>query len=112
MNGTGIFELINKTKDYLLHLKSLLNSGGQILIDSSDIAYMYEDENLGEINKTRYYGELDYFIRYKKDIEAPITWLYLDFDSLLKICNEAGLKCEKILDGEHFDYLARLTCQI
>jgi SAM-dependent methyltransferase len=112
MNGTGIFELYKKTQNYLLHLKSLLKPGGQILIDSSDIAYMYKGENLREINKTRYYGELDYFIRYKNEIEAPTTWLYLDFDTLAKISNNTGFKCEKILDGEHFDYLARLTCQI
>jgi SAM-dependent methyltransferase len=109
MNGTGIFELYQKVQNYLIHLKTLLKPGGQIIIDSSDIAYMYEDENLEELCLTRYYGELDYFIRYKNEIEAPMTWLYLDFDALAEICNLVDIKCEKVFDGEHYDYLARLT---
>ena len=45
MNGTGIFEELIQVSKYLKHLKSLLNPDGQILIDSSDIKYMYEDED-------------------------------------------------------------------
>ena len=36
MNGTGIFETLERTPIYLQKLKSLLNPNGQILIDSSD----------------------------------------------------------------------------
>jgi len=71
MNGTGIFQKIKEVSKYLLHLKSLLNSGGQILIDSSDINYMYEDEDGGiwlDANND-YYGELDYFLTYKGEKE-------------------------------------------
>jgi len=34
--------------------------------------------------------------------------LYLDFDTLKAACETVGLHCELILEGEHFDYLARL----
>jgi hypothetical protein len=38
-----------------------------------------------------------------------MKWLYLDFETLNIASTAVGLKCEKILDGEHFDYLAKLT---
>lgn len=110
MNGTGIFQELKQTQKYLKHLKSLLEPNGQILIDSSDIKYMYEDDDGGfwmDLN-AEYYGELDYYLSYKGEAEKPMKWLYLDFETLSQECEKAGLICEKIIDGEHFDYLARL----
>ncbi|MFT5846477.1 class I SAM-dependent methyltransferase [Psychroserpens sp.] len=111
MNGTGIFQEVSQVSKYLNHLKSLLNPGGQILMDSSDIQYMYEDEDGGLWIDTNanYYGELDYFLSYKGEKEEPMKWLYLDFERLQLACEGVGLECEKVLDGEHFDYLARIT---
>ena len=80
MNGTGIFQELTQVSKYLSHLKSLLKPNGQILIDSSDIKYMYEDEDGGywmDMN-AGYYGELDYFLSYKGEKEAPMKWLYLE----------------------------------
>jgi len=111
MNGTGIFQELVQVSKYLKHLKSLLTSQGQILIDSSDIKYMYEDEDGGfwfDAN-ANYYGELDYFLSYKNENEVPMKWLYLDFNTLLTACTSVGLRCELIIEGEHFDYLARIT---
>ena len=111
MNGTGIFQELTQVSKYLSHLKTLLKPEGQILIDSSDIKYMYEDEDGGywmDMNSS-YYGELDYFLSYKGEKEAPMKWLYLDFETLKLACETVGLKCELILEGEHFDYLARLV---
>ncbi len=113
MNGTGIFQTLDQVSKYLHHLKSLLNTNGQILIDSSDIHYMYEDEDGGLWIDTNanYYGELDYFLSYKGEDENPMKWLYLDFERLKFACESTGLTCEKIMEGEHFDYLARITKQ-
>ncbi len=111
MNGTGIFQELSQVSKYLKHLKSLLNPNGQILIDSSDISYMYEDEDGGtwlDLN-SRYLGELDYYLSYKGEQETPMKWLYLDFKTLKTACLTVGLQCEKVMDGEHFDYLARLV---
>ena len=111
MNGTGIFQELTQVSKYLSHLKSLLNPNGQILIDSSDIKYMYEDEDGGywmDMN-TNYYGELDYFLSYKGEKETPMKWLYLDFETLKLACETVGLQCELVFEGEHFDYLARLS---
>lgn len=111
MNGTGIFQELNKVAKYLKHLKNLLKPKGQILIDSSDIKYMYEDEDGGFWIDTNanYYGELDYFISYKGEKEVPMKWLYLDFNTLKLACETVGLQCELIKEGEHFDYLAKLS---
>ena len=111
MNGTGIFQDMSQVSTYLKHLKSLLKPNGQILIDSSDIKYMYEDEDGGiwfDANND-YYGELDYFLSYKGEQEQPMKWLYLDFNTLLPLCTSVGLNCEFVMEGEHFDYLARLS---
>ena len=111
MNGTGVFQELSQTSKYLKHLKSLLNDNGQILIDSTDIKYMYEDDDGGFwINAhADYYGELEYYLSYKGKSETPFKMLYLDFDTLKKVCKSVGLKCELILEGEHYDYLARMS---
>lgn len=111
MNGTGIFQTIENVSHYLRHLRSLLNTNGQILIDSSDILYMYQDDDGGiwQDSNANYYGELDYFLSYKGEKETPMKWLYLDFDTLKTAAVANGLQCELIKEGEHYDYLARLT---
>lgn len=111
MNGTGIFQELSQVSKYLTHLKTLLNIDGQILIDSSDIKYMYQDEDGGYWMDTNsnYYGELDYFLSYKNEEEVPMKWLYLDFETLKLACETVGFKCNIIKEGEHFDYLAQLT---
>jgi SAM-dependent methyltransferase len=110
MNGTGVFQELSQISKYLKHLKSLLNPNSQILVDSSDIKYMYEDEDGGfwMDAQSNYYGELDYYLSYKGEDETPFKMLYLDFDTLKTACKIVGLKCELVLEGEHFDYLARL----
>jgi SAM-dependent methyltransferase len=111
MNGTGIFETLKKTDIYMQKLKSILASEGQILIDSSDLIYMFdEDEDGGAwIFGGQYYGELTFTIRYKGQTEVPFPWLYMDYNTLQNAAFNNGLKCDLILEGQHFDYLARLT---
>ncbi|MDA9335890.1 methyltransferase domain-containing protein [Flavobacteriaceae bacterium] len=110
MNGSGIFQSLAHTPFVLKHLKTLLNPNGQILIDSSDIKYMYEEDDGGfwmDTNK-EYYGELDYTVRYK-DEEATFSWMYLDFERLKIACDQIGLQCELVKQGPHYDFLAKLT---
>jgi SAM-dependent methyltransferase len=111
MNGTGIFGKLENCNKYLSKLKSLLNPGGQILIDSSDIIYMFdEDEDGGKWipSDKEYYGELTFIISYKGEKEEPFNWLYLDYNTLQNAAIANELQCELILEGEHYDYLARL----
>ena len=111
MNGTGIFGKLENVSNYLQKLKSLLAENGQILIDSSDIIYMFdEDENGGKwISGDKYYGELEFTITYKGEKEASFPWLYMDYNTFQNAAVANGLQCELVLEGEHYDYLARLT---
>ncbi|HQZ24452.1 MAG TPA: class I SAM-dependent methyltransferase [Flavobacterium sp.] len=111
MNGTGIFGTLKETPIFLQKLKSLLNPNGQILIDSSDIIYMFdEDEDGGKwIAGEGYYGELTFTVSYKKETEDEFPWLYLDYNTLQNAAFANGLQCELILKGEHYDYLAKLS---
>jgi len=111
MNGTGIFGTLSETSKYLQKLKSLLSPNGQILIDSSDITYMFDENDDGcfSVPFGQYYGELIFTISYKGKTEEPFPWLYLDYNTLQNAAYANGLQCELILEGEHFDYLARLT---
>jgi SAM-dependent methyltransferase len=111
MNGTGIFRTLLETSYYLQKLKSLLNPNGQILIDSSDIIYMFDEDADGSylVPADGYYGELTFTISYKGETEESFPWLYLDYNTLQNAAQANGLQCELILEGEHFDYLARLT---
>ncbi|MFH6956647.1 class I SAM-dependent methyltransferase [Flavobacterium aquidurense] len=112
MNGVGIFGKLENCNKFLTKLKSLLNPGGQILLDSSDIIYMFdEDEDGGKWipSNNDYYGELVFNISYKGEKEEPFDWLYLDYNTLQNGAIANGLKCELILEGEHYDYLARLS---
>ena len=111
MNGTGIFGTLQQTSNYLSKLKSLLAPNGQILIDSSDIIYMFDEDDDGSkwIPSEGYYGELTFTISYKNQTEEAFPWLYLDYNTLQNAAHANGLQCELILEGDHFDYLAKLS---
>ena len=110
MNGTGIFQSLEHIDQYLQKLKSLVAENGQILIDSTDILYMYDQDEDGGVlvPATGYYGELDYYLHYKGESELPMKWLYLDFDTLENAAIANGFKIQKIKQLED-SYLAQLT---
>ena len=110
MNGTGIFQSLEHIDQYLQKLKSLVAENGQILLDSTDILYMYDQDEDGGVlvPATGYYGELDYYLHYKGESELPMKWLYLDFDTLENAAIANGFKIQKIEQLED-SYLAQLT---
>ena len=111
MNGAGMCGRLMHIPKFLLKLKSLLKKGGQILLDSSDIIYMFEDDEDGEKwipSEREYYGEVVFHIGYKGDKENPFDWMFIDYNTLLNAAVSVGLQCELVKEGEHYDYLARL----
>ena len=111
MNGSGIIGRIENLNPFFQRMKNLLNTGGSILMDSSDLRYLFEDEE-GDLlpdHEEGYYGEIDFRMKYKQVEGDPFDWLYIDFDTLALHAAQAGFRAERILEGEHFDYLARLT---
>ncbi|MBC9795934.1 class I SAM-dependent methyltransferase [Sinomicrobium weinanense] len=112
MNGLGLCGRLRYIDSFLTHLKSLLNKNGQILLDSSDLLYMFdEDEDGGRWipSHAEYYGEIEFRIRYKDLQSDPFPWLYIDYNTLQNAAAANGLNCELIMEGEHYDYLAKLT---
>ena len=110
MNGIGITGKTNRLADFFRSAKRLLAPEGQILLDSSDIKYVFmNDDGSMDIDLAAgYYGEIDYKMRYKNITGKPFDWLYIDFDTLSMYAEEHGFTCEKCIDGEHYDYLARI----
>lgn len=111
MNGTGIAGKLSRLPQLLSRLKQLMNPGAQILIDSSDLRYVYEDENgvLDVDLDGAYYGEVDYQMTYRNIKGKRFDWLYADFVVLAECCRQCGLKCEILAQGNHYDYLARIV---
>lgn len=111
MNGTGIAGKLSRLPQLLSRLKQLMNPSAQILIDSSDLCYVYEDENgvLDVDLDGAYYGEVDYQMTYRNIIGKSFDWLYADSVVLAECCRQCGLKCEILAQGNHYDYLARIV---
>jgi len=112
MNGTGIAGTLNGLEVLLHHLKTLLNPGGQILIDSSDLIYLFEQEDgsaLVDISADKYYGELTFQTEYQNWISQPFSWLYVDLNNLENAIEKNRLKLNKVSKGQHYDYLAQIT---
>ena len=112
MNGTGIAGTLAGLDILFHHLKTLLNPGGQILIDSSDLIYLFEQEDgsaLIELSSDNYYGELTFQTEYKEWISHPFPWLYVDLSNMTNAIEKNQLKLNKVYKGQHYDYLARIT---
>lgn len=110
MNGTGIIGTLDNIDNYFARLKQLLNPGGKVLIDSSDLRYLFEEED-GSLMidlADEYYGQLDYQMEYRGVLGEPFDWLYLDFQTLAYYAEENGFRAELISEGDHYDYLAAL----
>ncbi len=112
MNGAGIAQTLPGLNILLPHLKSLLNPGGKILADSSDLLYLFTDEN-GEtwidIASDSYYGEMEYQLTYKTIKGKPFAWLFVDPDTFCEYARNSGFTVKDKFTGPHFDYLVELV---
>ena len=111
MNGTGIAGTLPHLFDLFVHLKKLLRPGGQILIDSSDLIYLYEDKD-GVLSlmpdAEKYYGELQYQFEYKEIRGEIFPWLYTDIETLQQMVAKCQLKINQLVSGKHYDFLAQI----
>ena len=110
MNGSGIIGKLENMGAFFSKMKQLLNPGGCIYMDSSDLRYLFEDEDGSFLVDLAggYYGEIDFQMQYKQVKGEPFDWLYVDFQTLSYYAQENGFKAEIIKEGEHYDYLACL----
>jgi SAM-dependent methyltransferase len=111
MNGLGLPGSIEGLQRYLEHLRPHLTPTGQILATSSDVAYLFEDED-GTLRlplNGAYYGEVQYQMTYQHEIGAPFPWLFLHPALLPDYAAEVGFHADIIATDENDQYLARLV---
>lgn len=105
MNGIGITGTLPSFKDFLTKADRLLHPGGQLLFDSSNIRYLYEDLPLPT---NHYYGEVSYQYEYQNQKGSWFNWLYVDQNTLAQLAEETGWQHEILFDDEEDQYLAKL----
>ena len=105
MNGIGIVGTLERMPEFFSQLDKILAPEGQVLCDSSDISYVFE----GDMPDMDYYGEQSFRMQYKNIIGDPFPWLYIDADTLKDMALKNGYEVEVVGEGEHYDYLARIT---
>lgn len=105
MNGSGIIGELENLQNFFEHSRSILTENGQILMDSSDLIYLF-DEDISETDQ--YYGEFEFSISYKNLQSDNFKWLYIDPELLKKYAKENGFECDILQTGDNYDYLAAL----
>lgn len=111
MNGIGLVQTLDGLEQFFAHARTLLAPKGQIILDSSDLIYMFEEDDgsyLIDMNDT-YHGEVEFNLSYKGIKGEPFNWLYVAEELLQDAAEANGFNCEIIKQGPHYDYLARLT---
>lgn len=106
MNGIGLTGSIAGLKAFLQHVKGLLNPGGQLIFDSSDLSYLYQEIPF-PVNG--YYGEVSFRYEYKSIKGNWFKWVYVDQKTLKDIAQQSGWDTEIVFEDDHDQYLARLT---
>lgn len=111
MNGAGMVGTVERLPLLFQTLDRILRPGGQLLCDSSDLCYLFEDEDgIIELpDMDGYYGELVYQLQYKNIKGEPFPWLYVDAETLSVQAEACGYSMEVVEQGEHYDYLAKIT---
>ena len=113
MNGIGLVQTLDGFERFFTHARTLLAANGQIMLDSSDLIYMFEEDDGSYLidMSDKYHGEVEFNLSYKGVHGEPFKWLYVAEELLQDAAEENGFKCEIIQQGSHYDYLAKLTVQ-
>jgi len=110
MNGIGIAGSLKNLERTLLQAKKMMRENGQLLFDSTDIKYLYMDDDGGmwiDLN-TEYYGNFHFKMHYENQSTDWFEWLYVDFDTLKKAADKLNMNIEKLYEEES-QFLARIT---
>ena len=111
MNGVGIAGTLDNLPHYLTTLKSHMTDGGQIIMDSTDISYLYEDGTVQKPNG--YKGEISYQYQYGDNTGDWFPWLFVDSETLIKTAEKCELTTQIIYQDDTGEdaghYLVRMT---
>lgn len=108
MNGIGFVSDFEGFGRFLDHARTLLNPGGQILFDSSDLRQAEITEDLRS-SEADYFGKVWFQMEYNGVKGEPYHWLYLDQDKLKELSEAKGWFCQIMLDAPEGTFLARLV---
>lgn len=107
MNGIGLAGDLDGLKKLLRHCRLLLREDGQLLFDSSDIAYLYADGSVAK--PTGYYGQIGYQYEYREKKGNPFNWLYIDQETLNRLARAEGWTMQVLYEDENDQYLTRMV---
>lgn len=111
MNGAGMAASLEGLQRLFRRARKFLNPGGQILVESTDLIYLFEDED-GSYSipiGAHYYGEVVYQLEYKGRKGKPFHWLFVDPDNLTDAAEKEGFLVEFLYLGEDHNYVAKLV---
>jgi SAM-dependent methyltransferase len=106
MNGIGLAGNLDGLRRFLKKARMLLRPGGQLLFDSSDVAYLYN----GKPPKPKgdeYYGAIFYQYEYRRQRSDWFQWLFIDRKTLTRVASEEGWVVELVFDAGRHHYLVR-----
>ncbi len=106
MNGIGLSGTLSGLRLFLKKARTLLRPGGQLIFDSSDIAYLYNGK---PPESPDYYGEILYQYEYRRQRSDWFNWLFIDRKTLTDIATEEGWQTELIFADPYDQYLVRCT---
>jgi SAM-dependent methyltransferase len=112
-HGVGMVQTIAGLHRFLDRARALLTDNSQILLDSLDVRSSTDPADLAyhqaNAGAGRYVGEVRMQFEYQEHVGEYCGWLHVDAETLEQHAGAAGWRCEILHQGEHGDYLARLT---
>lgn len=111
MNGLGIMGRVEHLDLFFNQCKIMLEPGGQIIGESTDVLYMFEEEDgslLIDLNG-EYHGEIEYQMTYKNIEGDWFNWLYVGEQILEDAAKKNGFSFEVLYYGDNSDYLVKMV---
>lgn len=106
MNTIGLTGTLDGLHILLTRARALLAIGGSVIFDSSDVSYVWNQDRL---NKSPYYGEIDYKYQYGDQWGDWFKWLYIDQGTMKAVCDKNDFELQVLYEDETGQYLGRLT---
>jgi len=102
MNGIGLSGTLDKLGSVFHQAKQQLAPDGQLIFDSSNISYVYE-----QLPSSHYYGEMSYRYEYDHKFGPWFQWLYVDMDTMTRTATQHGFHTQVIAEDSSGHYVAK-----
>lgn len=109
MNGIGLAGKCENLTLFLTHAMSLLDERGQILVDSTDVKYLYQEED-GSVSiylNSEYYGNFTFQMECGEEKSEWFDWTYVDLNLLTAVAESIGFQVERLYQNE-YNFLLKL----